>query len=210
MYEPSIADLVSGSTPLRRRQRMGRVLARLLGSVAVSGLEQVPTSGPVVLAVNHRAFLDGPVIFALLHRPVTFLVKTEAYTPRAAPLLRSTGQIPVERATWNIGPVRDCLRLLNSGGIVGVFPEGTRGDGLVHTAKPGVGYFALRTGAAVVPVACHGTDLLGRQRRPRVRIAFGAPLVFDKAPEDRILNRQDVLAVTEKIRATLAELVATS
>jgi 1-acyl-sn-glycerol-3-phosphate acyltransferase len=210
MYRPSVDELAHGSAALRRRGVAARALARILGRIEADGLDRVPRSGPVVLAVNHRAFLDGPLLFALLPRPVAFLVKVEAYTRRAAPLLNGTGQIPVVRSTWNIEAVRQSLRILRAGGIVGVFPEGTRGDGLVRTAKPGVGYFALRTGAQVVPVACHGTHLLGKQRRPHVRIAFGEPLDFGRVADRRPVPRADVLAATEKVRAALADLVACS
>lgn len=210
MYRPSVADLATGSGPLRRRRITALTLAHLLGHLDVSGVERVPASGPLVLAVNHRAFLDGPLLFALLHRPVAFLVKSEAFTPRLAPLLHGTGQIEVVRGELNIAAVRHSLRVLAHGGAIGVFPEGTRGDGLVRTAKPGVGYFALRTGAKVVPVACHGTDLLGRKRRPHVRIAFGEALGFGQVPQHQRVARGDMLAVTEKIRAELADLVATT
>jgi len=212
MYEPTVADRVSGSAPLRRRQLVGRVLAHALGRVDVLGLERVPVDGPVVLAVNHRDFLDGPLLFAFLRRPVNFLVKVEAFTPRATPFLRSTGQIPVVRHRPDVAAVRFTLEVLREGGVIGVFPEGTRGDGLVRTAKPGVGYFALRTGAHVVPVACHGTDSLKhrRFRRPAVRITFGEPMYFGAVPDGQRVKRSEVLAVTEKIRATLADLVFTT
>jgi 1-acyl-sn-glycerol-3-phosphate acyltransferase len=210
MYEPSTADRILGSAPLRRRQAAGRVLARGLGRIEVTGLEHVPSSGPVVLAVNHRDFLDGPLLFGFVRRPVNFLVKVEAFTPRATPFLRGTGQIPVVRDRLDVSAVRLSLRILRGGGVIGIFPEGTRGDGLVRTAKPGVGYFALRTGAKVVPVACHGTDSLTnrRLRRPNVRITVGAPLDLGRVPDGQRVSRQAVLAATEQVRATLADLVA--
>jgi 1-acyl-sn-glycerol-3-phosphate acyltransferase len=210
MYIPSVADRIFGSAPLHRRQLAARVLARGLGRIEISGLEQLPAQGPVVLAVNHRDFLDGPLLFGFISRPVSFLVKTEAFTPRAAPLLRSTGQIPVVRSRPDVAAVRFALRLLRGGGVVGIFPEGTRGDGLVRQAKPGVGYLALRTGAKVVPIACHGTDSLThrRLRRPNVRIAVGAALELGRVPDGQRVRRPDVLEATETVRATLAALVA--
>jgi 1-acyl-sn-glycerol-3-phosphate acyltransferase len=210
MYVPSVADRIFGSGPLRRRQATARLLASGLGRIEVRGLEHLPPSGPVVLAVNHRDFLDGPLLFGFVRRPVAFLVKVEAYTPRFAPLLRTSGQVPVVRHRPDVAAVRFALRLLRGGGVVGVFPEGTRGDGLVRTAKPGVGYFALRTGAKVVPVACHGTDSLKhrRLRRPAVRIAIGEPLDLGRVPDGQRVKRRDVLAATETVRATLATLVA--
>jgi 1-acyl-sn-glycerol-3-phosphate acyltransferase len=209
MYEPSIADRISGSAPLRRRQATGRLLARSLTRLEVNGLENVPAGGPVVLAVNHRDFFDGPLVFGFVRRPVNFLVKIEAFTPRAGPFLRTTGQIPVIRTRHDYPAIRLTLRLLRAGGVVGIFPEGSRGDGLARTVKPGVGYFALRTGAAVVPIACHGTDSIKnrRWRRPRVRITVGEPLHFERVPEGRRVRRADVLEATERIRAALAGLV---
>jgi 1-acyl-sn-glycerol-3-phosphate acyltransferase len=210
MYWPSRPELVAGSGPLRRRQLAVRVLAHGLGRIEVRGADNLPAAGPVVLAVNHRDFLDGPLLFGFLRRPVCFLVKKEAYTPRATPFLVSTGQIPVTRRRPDPVAVLAAVRLLRAGGVVGVFPEGARGDGLVRRARPGVGYFALRTGAAVVPVACHGTDTLKhrRLRRPAVRITLGTPLHLGDVPEGQRVRRADVLAATEQVRATLADLVA--
>ena len=212
MYQPSLIDLVAGSPALRRRQALARLLAHGLARMSVTGLSNVPASGPVVLAVNHRDFLDGPLLFAFVERPVAFLTKSEAYTPRSAPLLRTSGQIPLVRTRPDVVAVRAALRVLRAGGAVGVFPEGTRGDGLVRSARPGVGYFALRTGAQVVPVACHGTESLKQRgwRRPAVAIAIGAPLAFERVPEGRRVRRADVLAATERVRVRLAELVGST
>jgi 1-acyl-sn-glycerol-3-phosphate acyltransferase len=211
MYAPTLADRVSGSDPLRRRQAVGRTLARLLGRVDVCGLDEFPLDGPVVLAVNHRAFLDGPLLFGIVERPISFLVKVEAFTPRMTPVLQGAGQIPVVRHRLDIAPLRLAVRVLRAGGIVGIFPEGARGDGLARTAKPGVGYFALRTGAKVVPVACHGTAEMTHRRsfgRPAVRFVFGAPLDVGHVPDGELVNRRRVLAAAEQIRASLADLVA--
>jgi 1-acyl-sn-glycerol-3-phosphate acyltransferase len=211
MYAPTLADRIVGSATLRRRQLVARGLARALGRIEVSGLDRLPADGPVVLAINHRAFLDGPLLFALVPRPVSFLVKIEAFTPRMTPLLRGTGQIPLARNSMDVSAVRFSLEILRAGGIIGLFPEGTRGDGQVRTAKPGVGHFALRTGALVVPVACHGTDVLTHRRsarRPPVRITFGAPIDVGRVPDSQLLNRRLVLSATEQIRVALADLVA--
>jgi 1-acyl-sn-glycerol-3-phosphate acyltransferase len=109
--------------------------------------------------------------------------------------------------------VRLALRILHAGAVVGIFPEGQRGDGLAATAKPGVGYLALRTDAAVVPVAWQGTDVLTRRRtvrRPAARVTFGAPVHVGHVPTGQLVNRRRVLAATEEIRSALADLVATT
>ena len=211
MAEPTIDERVAGSPELRRRQALARRIFHSLGRVQIQGLGVVPTSGPVLFAVNHRSMLDGPLIFGSVQRPVSCLVKTEAFTPRLGPLLRSSGQIPVRRDVVDAGAVRLCLRILCAGGVVGIFPEGTRGHGRVETARPGVGYLALRTGATVIPVACAGTAEMAHRRtrrRPPAVLLFGAPIVIDHWPDDRVLNRRVVAAATEGIRVALAALVA--
>lgn len=211
MYVPSLLDRVAGSAALRRRQALARDVARLVCRVEIDGIERLPLAGPVVLAVNHRSALDGVMIFGLVERPVNWVVKAEAFTPVMAPVLRGAGQIPVRRGQASPGSIRLCLRVLTSGGVVGIFPEGSRGDGLAHTAKPGVGYFALRSGAAVLPIACHGTEALARRQsmgRPPVRITFGDPLTIERYPTELPLNRRVVADATEHIRSVLARLVA--
>lgn len=209
MYDPSVNDRIVGSPALRRRQLAARLLARGLGRIELAGLEKVPGHGPLLLAVNHRDFLDGPLLFGFVQRPVSFLVKIEAFTPRATPFLVGTGQIPVHRNGMDVAAVRFSLELLRGGGVIGMFPEGTRGDGLVRTAKPGVGYFALRTGAQVVPVACHGTDSLKhrRARRPSVRITFGEAIDLGKVPQGKRVTRAAMREATEQVRVVLADLV---
>jgi 1-acyl-sn-glycerol-3-phosphate acyltransferase len=193
---------------LRRRQAIGRALANALGRVQVDGLDRIPATGPVILAVNHRSLMDGPLLFGFIGRPVACLVKSEAFVPVVGSLLRGAGQIRVEREQIDPHPVRLCLQILTAGGVIGIFPEGTRGDGLIHRAKPGVGYFALRTGATVVPLACHGTaEMVRTVRRRPVRLDVGAPMHFAQFPPSVPLNRRLSAAATERIRVELAALV---
>jgi 1-acyl-sn-glycerol-3-phosphate acyltransferase len=209
MAEPSLAERVDGSAALRRRQRVARGLARGLGRIETDGLDRVPARGPVILAVNHRSLMDGPLLFGFVGRPVACLVKSEAFVPVIGRLLLDAGQIPVVREQVDAHPVRLSLQILRAGGVVGVFPEGTRGDGTVRRAKPGVGYFALRTGATVVPVAVRGTaEMVRTPRRGPVRLDVGHPLRFEPYPSGVPLNRRLSAAATERVRVALAALVA--
>jgi 1-acyl-sn-glycerol-3-phosphate acyltransferase len=213
MTEPTLTQRVHGSPQLRRRQALARRISAGLGRVQIHGVDVVPPTGPVVLAVNHRSMLDGLLLFGILGRPVNCLVKAEAFTPALGPVLRSCGQIPVRRDIVDAAAVRTCLRIMRSGGVVGIFPEGTRGHGFVETAKPGVGYLALRAGAAVVPVACSGTSEMARRRtgaRPVAVIVFGRPIPVERWPDNRVLKRRVTAEVTEAIRVELAELVGTA
>lgn len=208
-HEPTLPERVNGSARLARRQRLARGLCRALGRLDVRGLERVPAHGPAVLAINHRSLIDGPFVFGFVERPMACLVKEEAFVPYLGAWLRSAGQIPVIRGRIDPRPVRLCLEILRAGGLVGIFPEGTRGDGTARRAHPGVGYLALRTGAVVLPVACHGTKRLdARLGRPPMRLTIGAPLSFARYPEHQPLNRRLSATAAERVRIALAELVA--
>ncbi len=181
----------------------------VLGRIEAGGLDNVPSAGPVILAMNHRALMDGPLIFGVFDRPVACLVKREAFVPVVRSVLVAAGQLSVRRGAIDPAPVRASLQILRAGGVVGVFPEGARGDGRVARAYPGVGYLAVRTGATVVPVACHGSETLLRSvQRRAVRLVVGAPIPFEAAPERVPLNRRVSAGATEQIRAALAALVA--
>lgn len=208
---PGLTARVTGSPALRRRQLLAARLCQLLGRVEVTGLHLVPEAGPVILAVNHTSLMDGPLLFGLLRRPVSFLVKAEAFEPGrglAGDVLRSAGQLPVRRYQLDPAPIRYALALLDRGGILGMFPEGSRGAGLAETVRPGVGYFAVKTGAPVLPVAVQGAGPMVREvGRPVVTVRIGQPLSFPAPAPGRPLNRQRWLHAAELIRQAMAELV---
>ena len=210
MPEPTFEQRLHGSPRLQWMQATARRLCRTLSQLYVSGVENVPTTGGVILAINHRSMLDGPLIFGFVPRPVSCLVKAEAFETRLRAILQNAGQIPIVRNAVDPRPVRLCLEIVRNDGVIGVFPEASRGDGLARTAKPGVGWFALRSGAPVVPVAVTGTYEMThrRLRRPVASLTIGQPLYFDRHPDAVPLNRRVVADVTEQIRGRLAGLVA--
>lgn len=149
------------------------------------GLGNVPADGPVVLAANHLAFIDSPLLMYSLARPVTFLGKAEYLNhPVARRLFPAVGMLPLDRSGRNSRVTLDRVqRILDEGGIVGVHPEGTRSrDGLLGRAHTGVAQIALKAGAPIVPVALVGTgeaQPVGHvvpQFRGRVEIRYGAPI----------------------------------
>lgn len=203
----------AAGTPLMTLTRVTAwLLGRALGRLAVTGLDRVPAIGGVLVAVNHTAFVDGPLVYGVLRRPAVFLVKAEMFTGPLGVGLRLIGQIPVRRGTVERAPLQLALATLAAGGVVGVFPEGTRGTGDVGQVYPGIGYLAVRSGCPVVPVACHGTAALlpggrpPRRRRP-VRVAFGDPIAVTGGPA---ASRRTIAAAVEQIRAAhAAHVVAT-
>lgn len=192
-------------------RRAGWLLFRLLFRLEVHGQEQVPRTGPVLLAVNHSSALDGPLVFATCPRPVAFLVKAELYV---GPMVRLFGwfqQIPVRRGRPDRQALREGLAVLAAGGVLGICPEGTRGSGQFDAIRPGVAYFALHSGCPVVPVVCRGTTAAlprGTRRarwRAPVQVVFGAPFTVS-APGD-VRSRQTLAAATEEIHRHLVTLL---
>ncbi len=129
----------------------------------VLGAWRVPSAGPVILAVNHSHMIDGPMLMGTAPRPVHFLIKKEAFVGPLDPFLKGIGQLKVDRDTTDRAAVTDALGVLKAGGVLGIFPEGTRGEGDFASLRAGLAYFAVRSGAQVVPVAVlGGADRPGR------------------------------------------------
>ena len=146
----------------------------------VLGAWRVPASGPVILAVNHSHNIDGPMLMGTAPRPVHFLIKKEAFVGPLDPFLRGIGQLKVDRTIADRTAIGNALGVLENGGVLGIFPEGTRGEGDFASLRAGLAYFAVRSGAPIVPVAVLGsTERRGRlisalpPLRSRVDVVFG-------------------------------------
>ncbi|MEU3602908.1 lysophospholipid acyltransferase family protein [Streptomyces sp. NPDC006798] len=146
----------------------------------VLGAWRVPSAGPVILAVNHSHALDGPMLMGTAPRPVHFLIKKEAFVGPLDPFLLGIGQLKVDRSGTDRSAVTNALGILERGDVLGIFPEGTRGEGDFASLRAGLAYFAVRTGAPVVPVAVLGSTerrsrLVGAvpPLRGRVDVVFG-------------------------------------
>ncbi|MEW2274499.1 lysophospholipid acyltransferase family protein [Streptomyces sp. SID685] len=148
----------------------------------VLGAWKVPASGPVIFAVNHSHNIDGPMVMGVAPRPTHFLIKKEAFIGPLGAFLTGIGQLKVDRTAVDRAAITQALDLLAAGGVLGIFPEGTRGEGDFASLRAGLAYFAVRSGAPVVPVAVMGSsDRPGRlikalpPVRSRVDVVFGDP-----------------------------------
>jgi glycerol-3-phosphate dehydrogenase (NAD(P)+) len=149
------------------------------------GREHIPAEGPVIVAANHRSFLDPFVIATMVRRPMYYVAKKEMFTsPWRSWVLNALGAFPVDRGTGDTQMIETAEAILARGDIVLMFPEGTRTrPGSLGEPRRGVGRLALETGAPVVPIAVIGTEDVRRgwRIRPRkVRIRAGRPLRFPK------------------------------
>lgn len=211
--------------PLPRRAALhwGRPTARFLirrrFGVRLHGAEHVPSDGPVILSSNHIGIVDGPLLAIFSPRPVHALTKIEMFQGRMGGFLHWAGQIPLNRFEADPFAVKQCLAVLRAGGVIGIFPEGTRGPGDLRRFHAGAAYLGLVSGAPVVPVTMLGTRLpgAGSSALPpwgsSVDIVYGEPLTFERTdwPRTReqvrrstLLLRQHMLARQQQAMAATA------
>ncbi len=135
--------------------------------IDVDGIEQLPREGPCIVASNHRSYLDGLVLGALgsrRGRRLRFLGKREVFeAPVVGHVARAAGQIPVDRGSGSLRPVREALDALERGEAVAILPQGTipRGEAFFEPrlrGRVGVARLAIASGAPVIPVALWGTE----------------------------------------------------
>jgi 1-acyl-sn-glycerol-3-phosphate acyltransferase len=166
---------------------VSRTIFKLYFRFRVYDSENVPHSGPVILASNHASYLDPPLVGSALHRPINYLARESLF--RIWPfgwLLRQLNSVPVDREGGGAAGLRAILdRLLAGGGII-LFPEGTRTrDGNLQSTRSGIGLTVIKSNAPVVPVRVFGTyEAFGRQhkfpRPKRVAVKYGKPMLFEK------------------------------
>lgn len=187
-------------------------LRRLWLDVEFDGLGVVPAAGPVILAANHLSFLDSMVLMYSLPRPVVFLGKAEYLDhPVTRRLFPAAGMIPVDRSGRGVAEsLAVAADRLRGGGVVGIFPEGTRSrDGDLHAGHVGAAHLALHTGAPIIPVGVVGSDRVqppGRRlprRRGRIDVRFGAPIDLG-----RWAGRGRTSAVKREITEELMDAIA--
>jgi 1-acyl-sn-glycerol-3-phosphate acyltransferase len=188
---------------------------RVCCRIRVEGKEQVPRSGPVILAANHRSFLDSIFIPLLISRRVTFVAKAEYFDDkRVAWFFRGVGQIPIRREGGSASEraLQSATEVLQAGGVFGIYPEGTRTrDGKLHRGHTGVARLALRTGAPILPVGIIGSDEVQPidSKLPRlfktVTIRFGEPIDLSHYAgrhDDRLVLRD----VADEVMFEIAQL----
>ena len=136
---------------------LARFVIRRRVKVRVVNGEKLPQKGPVILASNHVGVADGPLLAIFGPRPVHALTKQEMFKGFMNGFLLGAGQIPLDRFNADPLAVKRCLRVLRSGRVIGIFPEGSRGAGEFDRFHTGAAYLAMVTGAPIVPVVQFGT-----------------------------------------------------
>ncbi len=165
------------------------------------GTENVPREGPLIVACNHISYLDPPAL-CFCPRRISFMAKKELFEiPVLGPAIRGVGAYPVDRHGSAKAAIKRSLAVLQSGGVVGIFPEGTRnlkGDIVPQT---GVALLASMSGAPVLPACVVGGDRASKLGQ--MKVAFGKPLVLATGGK---ATRDDLAKFTQEIMSAIQAL----
>lgn len=184
----------------------------------VRGAENIPAEGAVITAANHLSYGETFLLPAMIRRRMTFPVKAEMFQMKSLGgrivgwFLSAVGQVPLDRSGGraSAAALSPVMQELANGGIVGIFPEGTRSpDGYMYKGKTGLAKLALESGAPIIPVGFVGTEFtkgfLGIPVMKHPGIIIGEPMDFshlaDRANEMKVLRY-----VTDEVMAAVQQL----
>lgn len=160
------------------------IYCKIVYRAKIVGKENIPKEGALIFCGNHRTYLDPPLIVVTASRRMRFMAKEElGKNPLFAFLCFAYDGIFVKRDSKDIGPLKESLKTLKSGGCIGIFPEGTR-NGMEKNngkLKNGAAYMSLKTGAKIVPIGIKG------EAKPfhQVTITYGKPMDFSELLKDK-------------------------
>ncbi len=193
-----------------------RLFYKLYGRCKVIGHENIPRTGPVIIAPNHVSYLDPPLVGSMMRRECAFMARHDLWNHRAIGwLISHLNAFPVNRDKPDRGTIRKALEMIEKGYPLVVFPEGTRSpDGKLHRGEPGIALLVQKSGAPVVPVALIGPEKMlppghSKPVPTRLTVVYGPPLYFtpDSARDEIVAGIMRAIAalLTEHGVPTQAE-----
>jgi 1-acyl-sn-glycerol-3-phosphate acyltransferase len=188
------------------------ILIPVFAKLRTEGIENIPSDGPVILALNHISWFDIPLMSVRVPRITHYMAKMELFqVPLLGGFLRLTGAFPVRRGERDLDALRTAERLLSEGEVIVIFPEGHRsGTGSLGPGHPGTAYIAMRTGVPVVPIGIFGTERTLKGFRfgpfaPRVTVRFGQAFRLDRPASKR--DRTSLPQASDQIMRAIAALL---
>ena len=179
---------------------ISRIFFVLLFRAEAKGVENIPDTGAVILAANHMSNCDPPFLGSFMPREVCYMAKEELFqNPVFSRAITACHSFPVKRGAADRKAIKHALNLLAEGKCLGLFPEGTRSrTGEIGDAELGVGLFASKSKAPVIPAAIIGTDKVFSSEKffPKLKVIYGSPMYFEgdrKSKEDLAKFSRSVL-----------------
>ena len=191
-----------------------QIFFRLAYGMKIVGMENLPRTGKVIVASNHRSNFDPPILGGTLPRETHFFAKAELFERRLlGRLIRYLNAFPVRRGEFDRASLEECLTILKHDGLLLFFPEGTRAphDGFLE-AKLGVGWVVCLSGAPIVPVYIHGSREREPQllRRPGIAVVVGKPIPAARLIPAGLRGRELYQVVADRILEEIRNLSLTA
>lgn len=181
-----------------------RIFLAVFGRMEVLGRENIPATGGLVVAANHTSNLDPIVVGCALDRKISYLAKEELFRiPVLAWVCRNLEAFPIKRGAGDRGAIRESLKILESGRLFGIFPEGTRSKtGELQVGKPGAAMIALKANVPILPVA-----LIGTNKFPgKIKVIIGQPIHFERYYGQKV-GREELEEVTSEVMGQIGNLL---
>jgi 1-acyl-sn-glycerol-3-phosphate acyltransferase len=188
-----------------------RLVVKIVLDLKIIGAENIPATGPAILASNHISFLDPVLVVGLLPRPVIPMSKIENFEDKLlGPLVRAFDAFPIQRGEVDREALRTSMHVLESGLPMWIAPEGTRSETIqLQRGLSGMAFIATRSGAPVVPMGFVGTDRfkynLRRLKRTPVRVIIGPPFYLGQGRAHA--RREELDQMTDETMRRIAALL---
>jgi 1-acyl-sn-glycerol-3-phosphate acyltransferase len=211
---PNLDPEYRPNRPLRQvMQFLARLALRGLTDLEIEGKENFPKSGPLIMVGNHFSFLDPVAFVSLAPWPLDFV--GGAVTPHAPGFVqfipRLWGYLPVYRGTGSTYALKQAEKILNKGGVLGIFPEGGSWAQFLRPARPGAALLTALTGAPIIPVGLTGLPKvfpsLRKLKRARVKFKIGKPFGPFKIFGSRFEQRKQLNDIGHEIMKNIADLI---
>ena len=180
-------------------KHFGGAIMHLIYRIRVVGRENIPSDGGYILCCNHTHFMDVAFLVTVFPQKIRFMAKEELFSGKGAWFVKAMGAFPVARGTGTggISAIHTAEKILQGGGVMGIFPEGTRSrDGRPHKAKSGVAVIAAGSGAPVLPVSIYYEGNLKLFKKITVNIGPAIPPEALRMEEN---NRAELRRVSSMI-----------
>jgi len=174
------------------------LLIRILYRIEIVGRGSMPVSGGAIISANHIHLFDPVLIALAVRRPIRFMGKAEIFSwPLVGYLARRAGAFPVKRGSADMQAIRLSLRILQEGGLLGIFPEGTRSKtGDIAPFNSSVAMLAEKAGVPIIPAAIAGEYRFGQ----KIKVLIGEPIELKKLCSDPYDRSKATTALMDHIK----------